>query len=145
MATTVNLFQNDTTLESLRKSYQRDGFVVFHKAVDRTLVSTLHSRLDEVLRGEYNRNIPPDKVPDRQLPLTENKYARRGTFATSPLAGKDGSLSSNTNRVLQIINIHKCDHDFRQLATSPAIGKMVAELAGWKHGARLAQDQVWAK
>jgi hypothetical protein len=135
---TVNLFQNDASLESLRKSFQRDGFVVFHKAIDPTLVSTLQSRLDEVLRGEYNRNIPPDKVPN----LT---HADGGTVLTSPLGKYDGSLSSNTTRVLQIVNIHKCDHDFRHLATSPAIGRMVAELAGWKYGARLAQDQVWAK
>lgn len=128
----ANLFQNNISLQSLRETFQSDGFVVFHDAIHPTVVSSLQSRLDEVLRGEYNRNIPPDKVPKQTI---QNN--------ASPLHRNDGS--SSTSNVLQIINIHKCDHEFRQLATSEDIGRMVAELAGWKYGARLAQDQVWAK
>ena len=48
-------------------------------------------------------------------------------------------------KVLQIINIHKANSAFRKLETNADLGRLVAELAGWKHGARLAQDQVWAK
>jgi len=44
-----------------------------------------------------------------------------------------------------VINVHKSDQLFRALATSKQLGKLVAELAGWECGARLAQDQVWAK
>ncbi|KAL9189078.1 hypothetical protein ACHAXT_011568 [Thalassiosira profunda] len=122
------------SLESLRASFQDDGFVVFHRALSPECVETLNGRLEEVLRGRYNRNAPPDKVP-------KLRGASNGESA-APL-GYDGKNSSS--RVLQIINIHKSDADFRTLATSPEIGRMVAELAGWEHGARLAQDQVWAK
>lgn len=142
--TTVHLFHDDISLESVRKSFQSDGFVVFQNAIDLAQVSTLQSRLDEVLRGRYNRSSPPDKAPKLQtMQKSENDNVGDNiSLAVSPLGGNDRPSDS---RVLQIINIHKCDHDFRQLATSPDIGRMVAELAGWKHGARLAQDQVWAK
>ncbi|KAL7547435.1 hypothetical protein ACHAWF_010729 [Thalassiosira exigua] len=123
-----------TTSDSLRKSFLSDGFVVFHRAISLSLVGTLQSRLERVLRGEFNRGSPPDKMPKHVAGSKEDGVA--------PL-GYDGS--SRSSRVVQIINIHKCDRDFRQLATSPEIGRMVAELAGWEHGARLAQDQVWAK
>ena len=53
--------------------------------------------------------------------------------------------STQNAKVLQIINVHKSDNLFRQLVTDPGLGRIVAKLAGWKHGARLAQDQVWAK
>jgi len=141
---TVNLCQNDLSLESMRTSFQNDGFIVFHNVIDPTLVTTLQSRLDEVLRGQYNRNSPPDKAPILQKKNTQKNHVDNGSIV-SPLARSDGDGSNYNSQVLQIINIHKCDHDFRQLATSPEIGRMVAELAGWKHGARLAQDQVWAK
>jgi ectoine hydroxylase-related dioxygenase (phytanoyl-CoA dioxygenase family) len=48
-------------------------------------------------------------------------------------------------KVLQIINIHKADSLFRKLETNYQLGSVVSQLAGWKAGARLAQDQVWAK
>ncbi|KAL7536231.1 hypothetical protein ACHAXR_010129 [Thalassiosira sp. AJA248-18] len=133
-------------LESLRESFRNDGFVLFHHALSPSFVSTLQARLEEVLRGQFNRNSPPDKIP--KLLMNSNKIKKHGKNTNngikkeSPL-GYDGK--SQNSRVLQIINIHKCDKDFRELAISPEIGRMVAELAGWEHGARLAQDQVWAK
>jgi ectoine hydroxylase-related dioxygenase (phytanoyl-CoA dioxygenase family) len=48
-------------------------------------------------------------------------------------------------KVIQIINIHKSDSLFRTLATDAGLGHVVAQLANWEHGTRLAQDQVWAK
>lgn len=64
-------------------------------------------------------------------------------------AGNIGPLgftgSRQNAKVLQVINVHKCDRLFRELATNARLGRAVAELAGWRHGARLAQDQVWAK
>lgn len=127
-------------LESLRTSFQNDGFVVFHHALDSAFVTTLQTRLEEVLRGQFNRSTPPDKIPKFLLNATQSK--KKGKKKPAPL-GYDGN--SQSTKVLQIINIHKCDNDFRELAISPEIGRMVAELAGWEHGARLAQDQVWAK
>ena len=48
-------------------------------------------------------------------------------------------------RVLQVINVHKCDVLFRKFVTNPILGRLVATLMGWEDGARLAQDQIWAK
>ena len=122
----VNLHQSDESLESMRESFQQDGFVVFHRAIEPTFVTTLQTRLDEVLQGRFNRGSSPDKIPLVDDDHTSNKCTK-------------------SSRVLQLINVHKCDEDFRRLATSPEIGRVVTQLAGWKHGARLAQDQVWIK
>ena len=51
----------------------------------------------------------------------------------------------NNVKVIQVINVHKANRLYRQLACSPVLGQIVAQLAGWTMGARLAQDQVWAK
>jgi len=48
-------------------------------------------------------------------------------------------------QVLQIINIHKSDSLFHQLCTLPLLAQLVSQLMHWKNGARLAQDQIWAK
>lgn len=134
------LGEGEIPLDSLRSSFQEDGFVLFHHALSPSLVSTLQARLEEVLLGRFNRNTPPDKLP--KLRVNPQKSRRKSEAAPRPL-GYDGNR--HNSRVLQIINIHKCDRDFRALAIAPEIGRMVAELAGWEHGARLAQDQVWAK
>ena len=136
-------YDDGMPLELMRESFQNDGFILFHDAVSPSLVSTLQSRLEEVLRGNYNRGFPPDKIPRFLMDSAPKKQGKKASKTLGPL-GYDPN-SNSKNRVLQIINIHKCDAIFRELATSPDIGKTVAELAGWEHGARLAQDQVWAK
>ena len=85
-----------------------------------------------MLRGQYDRGSAPDKSP-KLLP---------GNSSSDAPLGYDGKTQQ---KVLQIININKCDNAYRELAMNENIGKMVADLAGWKYGARLAQDQVWAK
>jgi hypothetical protein len=134
--------QNDATtsnsLESLQQAFKEDGFVLFPRAISSATVSSLQQRLEDVLRGKYDRGSPPDKTPP--LIVDSKKSGRR---KLGPL-GYDGKTTTYS-RVLQIINIHKCDEHFYRLATQEAIGEMVARLAGWEHGARLAQDQVWAK
>ena len=132
MDSSVNLSHDGISLESMRESFATDGFVVFNNALNDETVRTLQSRLEIVLRGTYNRQSPPDKVP-------------KFNSSSNATLGYEGNNSSQKSKVLQIINIHKSDKDFRQLATSQSIGRMVAELAGWERGARLAQDQVWAK
>ncbi|KAL7498329.1 hypothetical protein ACHAWT_007657 [Skeletonema menzelii] len=127
-----------TTLSSLTRAFREDGFVVFPRSISGDVVNTLQQRLEDVLRGKYDRGTPPDKAP--ALIVDSKKDGRR---KLGPL-GYDGK-TTKYNRVLQIINIHKCDNEFQKLATQEAIGEMVAKLAGWEHGARLAQDQVWAK
>ena len=129
-SSSVNLSHESISLESMRESFATDGFVVFHNALNDETVTTLQSRLEVVLRGTYNRQSKPDKVP-------KVNSSSRATLGYN-------STSNQKSKVLQIINIHKSDKDFRQLATSQFIGRMVAQLAGWE-GARLAQDQIWAK
>ncbi len=129
-------------LETMRQSFLNDGFLVFHDAIDSTMVSKLQERLEQVLRGNFDRGSPPDKIPQFLMNSLPKKQGKKNKNLGPLGYDKD---SNDKNRVLQIINIHKCDSLFRELAMSPNIGKMVAELAGWKNGARLAQDQVWAK
>ena len=132
MASSVNLCHDGISMETLRESFSKDGFAVFHDALSPHLVTKLQSRLEAVLRGQYDRgSAGPDKSP-----------ALLGSSSSDAPLGYDGKTQQ---KVLQIININKCDNAYRELATNEKIGKMVAELAGWKYGARLAQDQVWAK
>ena len=44
-----------------------------------------------------------------------------------------------------MINIWKADRDFARVVLSPTLGRIVAALGGWANGARVANDQVWAK
>ena len=140
--------EEPTVPQHLRETFAKDGFVVIPHVLDKNAVDALNDRLEEVLHGRYDRNQTPDKAPrliksermsvDNDDDVELNKRKKR----EGPL-GFSGNL--NNVRVLQVINVHKCDHLFRSLATSPLLGKLVAELACWQHGARLAQDQVWAK
>ena len=123
---------DDASLELMLEPFHRDGFVVFHRAIDPQVVSTLQTRLDEVLNGRYSRGLPPDKMPPP-------RSTGPTTTTTTTTTGGKGS------RVLQVVNMHKCDVDFRALATSPIIGRIVSRLASWANGARLAQDQIWHK
>lgn len=56
-----------------------------------------------------------------------------------------GYSGNKRKKVLQIINIHKSDTLFRDLVTVPLLGRLVAKLMQWEDGARLCQDQIWAK
>jgi hypothetical protein len=158
-------------------------------------VDALNDRLEDVLRGIYDRGRAPDKVPRKikghkpqpqPQPVAEqsNDSKRSNEAAAGATTSFEAATSTNgettqTNRttlklpkqrkgkgtanngigplgfsgnlqnvkVLQIINIHKADSLFRKLETSPTLARVVSDLAGWDRwgGARLAQDQVWAK
>jgi len=114
-----------------RKKFEEDGFVRIESCIDEEFVDKLNCRLEKVLRGEYDTGTLPDKAPKLI------KGDRKGPIG----------FSGNTNgvRVLQLINVWKCDSTFKELITSKRLGSVVARLAGWKHGARVAQDQIWAK
>jgi phytanoyl-CoA hydroxylase len=136
------------------ESFRRDGFAVFPRVLSPSLVHDLNERLEEILRGHYDRGQKPDKTPKLIKSTSTNSNI-------GPL-GFSGNLQNV--KVLQVINVHKSDRLFRKLVTHPALGKVVADLAGWHHrdaineetdndnvnvvagvGVRLAQDQVWAK
>jgi phytanoyl-CoA hydroxylase len=112
--------------------FNQDGFVVLPDALSSLPVNAMNDRLEQILRGRYDRGSPPDKTPKLIKPAVYQ----------GPL-GFSGNLTNI--KVLQVINVHKCDALFRTIATDPALGHLVATLAGWTHGARLAQDQVWTK
>jgi hypothetical protein len=155
-----------------RDSFSDDGFVVVDNVLSQEHVNTLNDRLEDILRGNYDRGTAPDKTPkllklaksqsscsDKNGNLSETPTPTAATEPEpepsgtkkpkkkpAPAAGPLGFSGNLQNvKVLQVINVHKADAAFRQFACSMALGKVVAELAGWKDGARLAQDQVWAK
>ena len=144
--------------ESLIASFRADGFVVCPKVVSLSAVEALNDRLEDVLRGNYDRGRKPDKVPrlvkgDKpESPVHSDTAASKdmSTKKESRKRNRIGPIGFNGNlqnvKVLQIINIHKADSLFRTLETSQSLASVVAQLAGWEAGAaRLAQDQVWAK
>ena len=155
--------EEDESLSSLRQSFASDGFVKLPGVLSSDAVDALNRRLEHVLRGTYDRGDKPDKTP-KLIKLrmatqyddggdekkdehdTTQQQRNRKTKSGGGKIGPLGFTGSRQNaKVLQVINVHKCDRLFRQLATNASLGRMVAKLAGWKHGARLAQDQVWAK
>jgi len=128
--------------QNVKDSFQKDGFAVFSRVLSLLAVQELNHQLEHVLRGQYNRGISPDKTPK----LLKSPHPTDTDVRTKANIGPLGFSGNLQNvKVLQVINVHKSNQQFRQLAIHPALGKLVAELAGWKQGARLAQDQVWAK
>ena len=139
------LLHASSSLPSLRLTFQNDGFLLFHHVIHLSFVSHLQTRLEHVLRGRFDRGVPPDKMPKV---LTDNypqdNNANGTTTGSNRCAPLGFSPHNSKTKVIQIINIHKCDTAYRELATCPEIGRMVGMLAGWT-SVRLAQDQVWAK
>ena len=154
---------------SLRRSFARDGFVVFGgdpPVVAQAACAALTQRLEEVLRGRYSTGRAPDKAPhlfkneyvgsrhavrhqhpyyDPNLSAKERRKIKKPP-PERPVVGPIGFSGNRDNvKVIQVINVHKADSLYSQFARSPVLGKVVAQLAGWDAGARLAQDQVWAK
>ena len=119
-----------------RDRWAADGFVIVRELIPRPYAEILNARLERILRGEYTTGVPPDKAP-RLLPA-ERSAPKPGKPPPPPLGGP-------SKRTLQLINVWKSDPSFAALVTSPTLGHMVAELAGWPAGARVANDQVWAK
>ena len=110
-----------------------EGFVTIPELVDPQYCSLLNDRLERVLRGEYDTGVPPDKAP-------HFKAEERCKPGKKPLP-----LGGPSKRTLQVINVWKADQSFAALVRSPTLGRLVAQLAGWASGARIANDQVWAK
>jgi hypothetical protein len=150
--------------------FQRTGFASFQHVFDNDIVRMLNVRLEYVLRGVYDTGRTPDKVPKLiKVPLPTTSIQPITSSSTSTNSSNDNSSlkqrakgqlkkkSSNAGaplgytgnkqniKVMQIINIHKSDTMFHQLVTTEVLGYMVSKLMNWTKGARLAQDQIWAK
>lgn len=139
-----------TVPQRLKETFAKDGFVVLDHVLDRGTVDALNDRLEEVLRGRYDRNQAPTKTPRLiKSEMNRDKNNDGANRVETQCAHRVGPLgfSGNLNnvKVMQVINVNKSDRLFHSLVTSPVLGKLVADLAGWPQGARLAQDQVWAK
>ena len=152
---------DDEPLSSLCQSFASDGFAKLPGVLTSDAVEALNKRLEYVLRGQYDRGVKPDKTPkliklgmatqyadedDEKKDEDDGQQRQHSRKRPGGNIGPLGFTGSRQNaKVLQVINVHKCDQLFRELATNAHLGRIVAKLAGWKHGARLAQDQVWAK
>ena len=117
-----------------RSAFARDGFLIFDQLVPRQTCADLCLRLECVLQGDcdgpYGR---PDKAPKLRSP-------RRTKPGKQP-----APLGGPSKQTLQVINIWKADAAFASVVLSPCIGRLVAMIGGWAAGARIANDQVWAK
>ena len=114
-------------------TFAAEGFVTMPELVERAFCDHLNARLELVLRGEYDTGGVPDKAP----PFKPETRCKPGK-APPPLGGP-------SKRTLQVVNVWKADHAFAAVVRSPTLGRYVAQLAGWPSGARVANDQVWAK
>ena len=115
-----------------RAAFEADGFVVIQSLIGIATCVALQERLEKVLRGNGDLGLP-DKAPTFR-PETRCKKGK-----VPP------ALGGPSKRTLQLINCWKADSEFRALVRSPRLGEVVATLAGWNAGARVANDQIWAK
>jgi phytanoyl-CoA hydroxylase len=113
----------DNKSTNLVNDLKEKGFVVIEKLLQDGVAEHLNHRLEAVLNGEFDTGKPPGKRPSTKL---SNPW-------------KPGK------RTIQVVNIRHADSKFYKVITSPILGKLVANLANWEHGARVASDQVWCK
>ena len=114
------------------KQFADDGFITLDAFLSAETVSLLNQRLELVLRGEFDSGTPPDKRPN----FSSENRTKKGK--------KPPALGGPSKRTLQVINIWKSDQSFASVVRSPSLARLVSRLGGWK-GARVANDQVWAK
>ncbi|KAL1524314.1 hypothetical protein AB1Y20_019215 [Prymnesium parvum] len=116
-----------------REQFMEDGFIIVEQLITPALCASLNARLEALLRGEYDvSGGRPDKAPK----LLEQRC--KPGKSPPPLGGP-------SKTTLQLINVWKADRLFRALVTSADLSHAVATLGGWAAGARVANDQVWAK
>ncbi len=118
----------------LQAAFSRDGFVVIDHLIDADTCAALNIRLELVLRGECDGKFGrADKAPK----FCAERRCKPGK-TPPPLGGP-------SKQTLQVINVWKADTAFASIVLSPTLGQLVARLGGWAAGARIANDQVWAK
>lgn len=139
---------NEQLEEILRGRYDRD------RSPDKTpkLLKTEYRKKKTSSSASSSPKDDKEAIAKKQAsPTDQEKSAiatkKANSNKVSYAAGELGFTGNLQNvKVLQVINVHKADSLFRQLAVSPVLGRVVAELAGWTQvGTRLAQDQIWAK
>jgi len=133
------------------EQFQKQGYISYHNRIFSTkTINALNHRLELVLRGEYDTGCKPDKTPKLiKTPIVGDGHNGNTCppdhIHTNNSKNALGYSGNKRKQVFQIINIHKSDKLFHDLVTFPLLGKLVAKFMKWEHGARLAQDQIWAK
>ena len=101
-----------------RDEFARRGFVVLRTPlISRAYCELLNTRLEKLLRGEYDAGGAPDKAPKFRA------EARTKPGKTPP------PLGGPSSRTLQVINCWKADTAFAALVRSPTLGRAVASVA----------------
>lgn len=129
------------------------GFVLIDQLINQDYAAELCRRLDVVLDSEDGSGDvgKPDKVPvltqgqRGAATASINNKKQNGKKSKSDGDSQQHVTALPSKRTLQVINIWKADTAFRNLVLSPSLGQAVADLAGWSSGARVINDQVWAK
>jgi len=142
-------------LATSESEFHDRGFVLVDKLINQDYAAELCQRLDVVLDSEDGSGDvgKPDKVPaltqgHRDAAIASTKNKRQNGKKSKPDGDPHQQSHVTTRpskRTLQVINIWKADTAFRNLVLSPSLGQAVADLAGWSSGARVINDQVWAK
>ncbi len=102
--------------EDQKARFQADGFLIVEQIIDHSLVEKLRARFERLFHGEFETGVAPDEV--------------------NWLYGRDAP-----DLTRQICNGWKADPAVAGVVLDPAIGRALAELAGWP-GARVVQDNV---
>lgn len=99
-----------------RGSFEGDGFLIVDHLIDGTTVPGLHQAFTDLFRGRFETGVRPDEVNWQE-------------------ATGDPALSR------QICNGWKANRDIARVVLDPAIGEVIAKLAGWP-GVRIMIDNV---
>src|SRR6056300_1047717 len=79
---------------SLIQRFQKEGFCVFSEVLSQHDVNELNDRLEDVLRGQYDRNRAPDKVPKK---IKTPKPARSTSQSEEKIDGKGDEEDSSAD------------------------------------------------
>lgn len=74
----------------VKEAFTQDGFAVFPEVLSRAHVDALNERLEDILRGRYDRNNRPDKTPK----LLKTVYRKKTTKLNESTSAQDSVSSS---------------------------------------------------
>ena len=99
-----------------RQSFNDDGFVLAEQLVDCDRIDRLRQAFDDLFDGTFETGVRPDEVNWQQA---------------------DG----DPTRTRQICNGWKANRDIATVVLDESLGKVIADLAGWK-GVRIMSDNL---
>ena len=102
--------------EQDQSNYLQDGFLIIDQLIAGSTLPRLHRAFDDLFQGKFETGVRPDEV---------NWQAQAG----------DPGLTR------QICNGWKANRDIARVVLDQALGKQIAELAGWQ-GVRIMIDNV---